>query len=170
MEKQPGEIIMVAGSEVAPPESVEMSGQIANRADFKRVWAWAVANGRVVTEAEVAANPGCFSSGDSSTTFRFPLAKDFIRAKESGRNVGSFQDDAIRNITGQFGIGDGLYGNPSATSGSGAFAAAASGNSYVGMSNPATRTYGITLDASRVVPTAAENRPKNIAQQYFMKI
>ena len=166
-EVQIGHLYPLAGNETAPPETVKPTGQIANRADFKRVWAWAVATGRVVTEAEWSAgNQGCFSSGDGSTTFRFPLAKDFIRAKESGRNVGSFQDDAIRNITGYLNnvfaetnasAGDSMYLNNNYSQ----------GNWSSGVTN---RGWSLNMDASRVVPTAAENRPKNIAQQYFMKI
>jgi hypothetical protein len=33
-----------------------------------------------------------------------------------------------------------------------------------------SRGWRLNMDASRVVPTAAENRPKNIAQQYFIKV
>ena len=68
-EVQIGHLYPLAGNETAPPETVKPEGQIANRVNFKRVWAWAQATGRVVTEAEWAANPGCFSSGDGYITY-----------------------------------------------------------------------------------------------------
>ena len=158
---------MIAGSEVAPPETVEMSGQIANRADFKRVWAWVVTNGRVVTEDEVANNPGCFSSGDLSTTFRFPLAKDFIRAKESGRNVGSFQGDAFQGHYHTVVHTEGAIGGPAQ-------------NFFVPNTvyNVDNTTGAVDLTAKDVktdtvngTPRIAnETRPKNIMQKFFIKI
>jgi hypothetical protein len=166
-EVQIGHLYPLARNETAPPETVKPSGQVANRADFKRVWAWAVANGRVVTEAEWSANPGCFSSGDGSTTFRFPNMKDaFLRGKGDSRTVGSLQGDAIRNISGK--IGDYGVGIATGSGPSGPFYAHNTSNAYIGGSG--SGNFGITFDASRVVPTATENRPSNIAQQYFMKI
>lgn len=179
-EKQIGEMFPLATGLTAPPESLPIQGQIVNRNDHKRIWAWAQATGRVVTEAEwTAGNKGAFSSGDGSTTFRFPDSRGvFIRPLDngagidSGRANGSLQGDAIRNITGQLGIGDGLHSNPAATDGgTGALTSIASaGTTYVSTSNPANRTYGISLDASRQVPTAAENRPTNIAEPYYIKV
>lgn len=75
---------------------------------------------------------------------------------QGSRTAGSAQEDAIRNITGKLGetihteLFDGVF--------------------YIG-STTGTRSYpegGYTagfpfLDASRVVPTAAENRPANVA-------
>ena len=169
-EVQIGHMYALGGSDTTPPETVAPMGQIANRADYKRIWAWAVAGGKVVTEANYAANPGCFSEGDGVNTFRFPKQADFTRGWDGVTSTGTLQGDAIRNITGQFGIGDGLTGNPSATGASGAFTTYASGTSYVSTSNAASRTYGVVLDTSRVVPTAAENRPKNIMRKFFIKI
>ena len=159
-EKQPGELFPLAGSETSPPETVKPEGQIANRADFKRVWAWAVANGRVVTEAEWATNTGCFSSGDLSTTFRFPLAKDFIRAKESGRNVGSFQGDAFQ------GHWHNLYFVTNSITGGGG--GDNTGAASTSRNNAVREAF---TDGTNGTPRISnETRPKNIAQQYFIKI
>lgn len=88
---------------------------------------------------------------------------------DAGRALGSIQGDAIRNITGQFAadvasveaIGRGVEG-------------AFYDNGWLGTSadkgsvdNPEVRK--IALDVSRMVPTAAENRPTNVAVMYIIK-
>lgn len=118
-----------------------------------------------------------FGAGDGSTTFNLPdLRGRFIRG--TGGNaaaLGVEQGDAIRNITGQlWGRGiqsiDGtstdrhLLGPVSptnalyATNGGEANAAEALGTISTVMGGQY-----IFLDASRVVPTADENRPANVA-------
>ena len=115
-----------------------------------------------------------WSVGDGSTTFRMPdlngvqpdsMSSVFIRGdgKNSG-GPGVIQGDAIRNITG--------HAVPKNTSGmwslvgdqAGVFAALTESAPVV---NPAGETVtgegGISFDASRVVPTAPENRPVNTA-------
>ena len=90
--------------------------------------------------------------------------QDFGRGKgSSGRIVGSFEDDAIRNITGSVGnfAGGTLDSPPYGSSG-------ALYKSVLG-SESTTGTYGgnirkISLDASLVVPTAHENRPKSLTE------
>lgn len=74
---------------------------------------------------------------------------------------GELQGDAIRNITGNFG------GTMSSSTASGAFA-----QSIVGQFGAAgAGRYGdVSYDASRVVPTADENRMKNIGATYYMRI
>ena len=79
----------------------------------------------------------------------------------AARNIGSAQGDAIRNITGDLGL---TFG---ANLVSGAFHSipsskgdARSGPYVVG---------SVFLDASHVVPTAAENRPKNVCLLYCIK-
>ena len=126
---------------------------------------------------------GTLYGSNSSTTFNIPdLRGIFVRGYDSGKGVdkgralGSFQDDAIRNITGS--IGDTLSLQSASTllaSGSnGAF----SGNhvsqrniadtlgTYTLKNSPQT---GHIFNASNVVPTAEDNRPKNIAMAYLIK-
>ncbi len=101
------------------------------------------------------------------------LRGQFIRAWDAGkgvdvgRSLGSNQGDAIRNITGYYGNGmwrdhGGQWGGSS-----GAFYHRyVPGDSPNGGGNYGTQLY---FDASRVVPTAADNRPKNVALLACMK-
>ena len=94
----------------------------------------------------------------------FPRIWDDGRGVDSGRTLLSAQGDAIRNITGslngvvnyQSGISAGAFTNPS----SGSSVNLTTGQSGVGNPN---------FDASRVVPTANENRPRNIAFNFLVR-
>ncbi|OBX11376.1 hypothetical protein QV07_01640 [Gallibacterium genomosp. 3] len=84
------------------------------------------------------------------------------RGVDSGRSLLSNQGDAIRNITG--------YGRMFTAEGNNTSSGAINVSTYSG-SGRAAGSGGIGLqfdfDASRVVPTASENRPRNIAFQYI---
>lgn len=98
------------------------------------------------------------------------------RSVDSGRTLMSAQGDAIRNITGL--INEVLAVTQGATfrfnTATGAFALAPqptrnifnSAGEYTTQSNPAT---GVSFDASRVVPVAGENRPRNVAFNYIVR-
>ena len=96
------------------------------------------------------------------------------RGVDIGRTLASAQWDAIRNITGSVGSIstwlDALFwqDNPSVT---GAFGRVTnSTNTVVGVtSNIKTNVSQFTFDASNVVPTATENRPRNVALLYCIK-
>ncbi|MBA0215759.1 tail fiber protein [Pectobacterium brasiliense] len=111
------------------------------------------------------------------------LRGEFIRGWDDGRGVDtdrglfSEQSDAIRNITGSL-----LYGHdadvtaPTKNSFSGAMYYDTSAklydrDSYLTLSNSTTANswYPAKLDVSRVVPTANENRPRNIAFNYIVR-
>ncbi len=107
-----------------------------------------------------------FGEGDGNSTFNLPdLRGEFIRGWDNGRgldndrNFGSTQTDAIRNITGTTSTNYGCYayGQTGAIYGIGYQASRSSpntgGNYYTQLG----------LDVSRVVPTADENRPRNVA-------
>ena len=109
--------------------------------------------------ATIAANLGKFRPNAANPTGLYlpSCGEQFFRGWTGGsRTAGSAQEDAIRNIAGKLGetIHTELF--------DGAF--------YIG-STTGTRSYpegGYTagfpfLDASRVVPTANENRPANVA-------
>ncbi|WP_233628521.1 hypothetical protein [Citrobacter amalonaticus] len=93
------------------------------------------------------------------------------RGVDSGRDLLSAQGDAIRNITGSFG---GTTNNDTCSvlgQGAGVFA---NGTSLVNPTNgsvigSATRPVTMTLDASRQVPTASENRSRNIAFNFLVR-
>ena len=72
----------------------------------------------------------------------------------SDRKIGTTQEDAIRNITARITT---MIGEAS----EGAFLNGASG--YPSNGNNGSWATRVSFDASRVVPTAEENRPKNIA-------
>ena len=98
----------------------------------------------------------------------FIRGKDNSRGLDPNRDILSYQDDAIRNIWGNVwpisetfgqngGTGDGAFGY---------FEALADGTpTKVDWGNAG----GISFDASRVVPVANENRPRNIAFMYIVK-
>ena len=141
-----------------------------NRADYPKLWAYLQANPSLVkTEAEWATESttnggicGFFSSGNGTTTFRVPnLDKAFLRP--DNRDIASYQGDAIRNITGSTSP---FYNATPVVSNTGAIVSAPYGSTpaKVGAQGADTGSNSsITFNASRVVPTANENRPKNIA-------
>jgi len=94
------------------------------------------------------------------------LRGEFIRGWDAGRNVDfnrgirSFQQDAIRNIVGEVGGGTGDHS-------SGAFTF--SRQSPNGQTGDNAKQTIYNFDASRVVPTASENRPRNIALNYIVR-
>ena len=90
---------------------------------------------------------------------------DDERGVDSRRTLLSSQGDAIRNITGNVGVySDGLL-----TYASGVFSL---GPSSSNKQNPVAGTGAnayATFNASKVVPTANENRPRNIAFNYIVR-
>lgn len=107
--------------------------------------------------------------GDGSNTFNVPdLRGEFIRGWSAGRDVGgqstrtfgSTEGDAIRNITGN------LASTVEWVGGSGAFR---STNARPGLGAGGYGLYDKDFDASRVVPTAEDNRPRNVALLYCIK-
>ncbi|KMW74878.1 tail fiber protein [Photorhabdus luminescens subsp. luminescens] len=109
------------------------------------------------------------------------LRGEFIRGWDDGRGVDSgrgiltHQGDAIRNITGS------VSGRTVSTSSR--MFSYAGGAFYTSVTNPGSHfnagaTYNsvaqdrfslLEIDASRIVPTANENRPRNIAFNYIVK-
>ena len=114
--------------------------------------------------ATIAANLGKWRPNAANPTGLYvpKLGEQFFRAWTlgAGREAGEWQADAIRNIIGQlvsiWSYQDALPGGTGAlswtTSGEGGFTA-----------NSKSTMQGITFDASRIVPTATENRPVNVA-------
>lgn len=104
-----------------------------------------------------------------------PKAADrFIRNAGNGLQVGEMQDDAIRNIQGQITAGEKGDRNTQfidKLSASGPFRRIEGGKNYT--SDYGTQgggeVWGVDFDASRVVPTADENRPKSIVLKLCIK-
>ena len=156
-----GRIGLIDYGYVAKPYHIVAFGGEFNRADYPKLWAYLQANPSLVKsqtqwEAESTANGGIcgyFSSGNNSTTFRVPnLDKAFLRP--DNRGVAGFQGDAIRNITASFSA----LSSGTAT-GALTIISSSDGNYPGGYSF--NRSF--SFNASNVVPTSTENRPKNIA-------
>ncbi len=154
-----------ASADIASP-----AGMVVHFARSTAPTGWLKANGATVnrtTYAALFASIGTtFGSGDGSTTFNVPdLRGEFIRGWDDGRGVdtgrsaGSFQGDAIRNIAGTFHAVQREDTSPTALSG----AMYDSGDNRYGSDTGGSLTNVIGFDASRVVPTANENRPRNVA-------
>ena len=111
-----------------------------------------------------------YTYGGSGASFTLPdLRGEFMRGWDdargidSGRAFGSAQGDAIRNITGGV-TGSQIRNNVGAAGyGTGAVVMGADRYAYTGAYLETTGTDRWDFDASRVVPTAAENRPRNVA-------
>ena len=100
------------------------------------------------------------SGNDADADSRIVLAD---KGGNTGNNVGSYQGDAIRNITGSHGSGE-KYDDVSTT---GAFYKQSWTNRTAGDGTNNPHAYG--FDASRVVPVGSDNRPKNVYVTYIIK-
>lgn len=153
---------------VVPPGTIDMYG---GPADATPPLGYIFAHGQYVSRTQYAALfavYGTYYGSTDSTNFRvpdmrgnFPRGLDNGRGVDSGRKLGSEQADAIRNIT--FGFvahGAGGAWGAAYTTGQGT----AHINTWVNGYDPA-----IIVDAARVVPTANENRPRNIALNFIIK-
>lgn len=149
---------------------------------------WMLCDGSPISRSEYAnlykAIGVCWGTGDGATTFNLPdLRGMFLRGVSgdsgndedadsrvllkdnggnTGNNVGSYQGDAIRNITG-VATGapcEGYAGEPS-----GAFYRAGSGT----VRGHDYTVPSVGFDASRVVPVGSDNRPKNVYVTYIIK-
>lgn len=140
---------------------------------------WIKANGAAISRttysALFSAIGTTFGSGNGSTTFNLPdLRGEFIRCwddgrgVDSGRSFGSTQGDAIRNITGtmrgQHQNNTGIFlqtsfTGPFTTSNNSSSGRMLSDFSYSGTQ----KRRDANFNASNVVPTANENRPRNLA-------
>ena len=103
-----------------------------------------------------------FSERQPVSVMSFLLLPPRFRAWRpgAGREAGSWQQDAIRNILGQLGS-IWSYKN-TLPGGTGALSWTTSGEGGFAASSEITMQ-GVTFDASCVVPTAEEDRPVNVA-------
>ena len=145
---------------------------------------WLKANGAAVSRTLYAAlfqSIGTtYGTGDGRTTFNLPdLRGEFVRGWDDGRGIdsgralGSAQGDAIRNITGKIDSGkNGALQLFDYIEPTGAFGVEKSWKQWTSEGNGGNDNIprAITFDASSVVPTAPENRPRNIALLPCIKI
>lgn len=143
-------------------------GTVAHFAASTAPAGWLKCNGAAVSRtayaALFAAIGTTYGVGDGATTFNLPeLRGEFLRALDDGRGIdtgralATAQGDAIRNITGSFGTVRG--------GATGVFSEIAN----ITSAGAAGTGYTVTLNASTVVPTAAENRPRNVAMLACIK-
>lgn len=152
----------------APAGWLKANGALVSRTSYPLLWAFAQSSGALLSEANWnKGQQGCFSVGDGSTTFRLPdLRGMFMRGLDDGRGIdvnrtiGTEQGDAIRNITGNLAS---VGGVAFAVSPTGAFAVQDTTQYITAAREIAGYQAGVTFNASRVVPTANENRPRNTA-------
>jgi microcystin-dependent protein len=144
---------------------------------------WLECNGAYLQRAAYSALFNAIGTrfGSGSTTFRLPdLRGQFLRGWDHGRGVdagralGSSQSDAIRNITGAVTFlgtsGSSSTMNTETTQGAlDADAEVSAGATQLTPSTSSGWRQVLRLDASDQVPTAAENRPKNVALMFCIK-
>lgn len=159
---QAGEVILVSGVN-APSGTIKANGASLSRTTYSDLWAYALASGNLVDETDK--DSGNYGTGDGETTFTIPDYRgEFIRLWDDGRGVdidraiGSFQGDAIRNIEGDFGGVE-----PKDGTSTGLFSDAKRYKEYTVSVGNTHEWAVLNMDVSRVVPTANENRPRNIA-------
>ncbi|HAW3194701.1 TPA: phage tail protein [Escherichia coli] len=100
----------------------------------------------------------------------FPRIWDDGRGVDSGRTLLSAQGDAIRNITGSVGISSSGNDQAAVASADGAFAkSTATAPGFTATSAAVSRYLGFTFSANSQVPTASENRPRNIAFNFLVR-
>lgn len=124
-----------------------------------------------------------YGNGNGSTTFNIPdLRGEFIRGTDNGRGVdagrqiGSNQSDAMRNLTGTYyGALDGEGGYSAFCTG-GAAGVFTGGGAITQIRNASSYEMkqingknGFIFDASRQVPIASEFRPRNVSVNFYIK-
>lgn len=137
-----------------PPTGwLECNGAAINRVSYKNLF------------AKIGIISG---KGRGSKSFNLPDLRgeflrgwDNLRGTDKGRKLGSAQGDAIRDIVGNVGT----VGLNSKVNG----AFKSTKESGVTISNGGEADDHVTFNASRVVPTANENRPRNIAVMFCIK-
>ena len=148
-------------------------GAVAYFAQDVPPFGWLKANGAAVSRtiyANLFAAIGeRYGRGDGRTTFNLPdLRGEFIRSWDDGRGIdsgrvfGGAQSDAIRNITGEIGLIQRTDINEYVAP-SGAFKELRKVSGYIGSGGVDDWLTITNFSASNVIPTAAENRPRNIA-------
>jgi phage-related tail fiber protein len=163
----------LVGSPILDAQPTARAGYIASGAAnlsktaYAALWNWAVHHGLLVAAGVWVAGTVRVKDNGNGTFAVYDLRGEFIRAWDNGRGAdpgrafGSAQGDAIRNITG------GIYSN-TIVSGSGAFRSYGGGTQISTGVIPSS-TNAVNFDASRVVPTADENRPRNVALPAYVK-
>lgn len=154
VESAPPGSVMFYMSSIAPTGWLKANGANISRTVYANLWAAL----------------GFPNTGDGSTTFTLPdLRGEFLRCWDDGRGLDpgrvmfSAQGDAIRNVTGFVETSHSLHLNLSSGY-SGPFTARGGPGQSRGGTEGGNQYYrGFDFNLGLVVPTAAENRPRNYA-------
>ena len=165
--------VMMFNSYIVPSYCVRANGQALSRITDSQLFEFGSQSSLYVEQSLKDADPVTyamfFGTGDGATTFTIPNYElgHFLRGPQSGvTSIGQIQGDAIRNITAEVDyITDINTTIGSLNFGSGAFVTNANAGAPEYSINDVTSPYEnqgkLTFNASRVVPTADENRPKS---------
>ena len=170
-----GSIIPFAGPDENVPDGwILCDGRELSRTEYQRLYdaigvAWGTGDG--ATTFNIPDLRGMFLRGKSGENLTNDPDADSRLANDyggnSGNNVGSYQGDAIRNITGA------VHNNIQGQSNWGAQVEGAmtwiDGTGYASWEDNTYGYSGISFDASRVVPVGSDNRPKNVYVNYIIK-
>lgn len=148
-----GSFLLWSGTHRYPSGFMECKGQLLNKADYPELFS--------VIE---------YTYGGSGNSFNLPKFDDGRFFRSTGGNadtLGRLQGDAIRNITGK--VEDNHLTSVYRQQGALYAEVARSGYSYVQNNGPYNGMNYI-FDASKVVPTANENRPTNSSMIVLIKV
>ena len=173
----PAGIIMAFGGDTTkiPVGWMLCDGRELSRSQYANLYnaidvAWG--NGDNATTFNIPDMRGVFLRGVSYDSGNDPDADDRIvlsnNGGNSGNKVGSYQGDAIRNITGKAtyiaetweanGVAEGCFEKETGHR-----------TSQTPNSTDSSNTGALGFDASRVVPVGSDNRPKNVYVNYIIK-
>lgn len=166
-----------------PQGSLPLFGGEYSRETYADLWAWVQEQtGYLKSEAEwqtlATANNGnvpYYSDGDGSTTFRVPSLKCWVKsANGTVTEVGSYLEAGLPNIT-----GSALPADPTGSSSipgrnyNGAFSQYSTGTvNTVTSSGSASKTYGLSIDASRsssIYGNSTTVQPESIVGMWLVK-
>ncbi|HTN31793.1 MAG TPA: phage tail protein [Pseudomonas sp.] len=155
-------------AEIIPPGGYGLATGTVQAAQYPWLLDYAQQSGALCDVAARTPQDGRWSISADGLTVHLPSLGDVFRRSHilSGiRELGTYQGDAIQNITGDIisivrGSAAAAGGAFGVTGGNGIFAVGAAG----------TNAGTLSFSAARVVPTADENRPKNITSYPLIKI
>ena len=171
-----GSIIPFAGPDENVPDGwILCDGRELSRTEYQRLYdaigvAWGTGDG--ATTFNIPDLRGMFLRGKSGENLTNDADADSRLANNyggnSGNNVGSFQGDAIRNITGEFSSAQRWGWGYEMANGAFTLSALNGGMTYEHHAyyngNPK-----YTFNVSNVVPVGSDNRPKNVYVNYIIK-
>lgn len=175
--------LIIDTTDVLSSGEVAFDGSPLSRTTHPIAWAKISATINLIDQATKDADPitygGHYGDGDGTTTFTLPiLGGEFIRMFDDGRGVddgrgfGSWQEDAIRNITGAASFGDNVNNSGALVHNTSGAMYGSNNNGvwyqdYNSSSASGNNAQKLNFDASLIVPTADEARPRSIA--YYAK-